>query len=132
MKTYKQLKAEHQAEMNKFEGIFFAFNVEQFYAKLQEMNCSEADVTRLFAGGFILKSRVKAYLAMTDRQKKEMSALKKDTKALKDALTYELNNHEYCYTCDVKPALDALNLKKEDVPTAVLNAAIKATYKEAC
>jgi hypothetical protein len=62
---------------------------------------------------------------------KEMEELKKDNKSLLKAIVYELNNHEYCYTGDVEPALSALNLKIEDVPSDILKKATKLAYKEA-
>ncbi len=40
----------------------------------------------------------------------EMKAALKEPDFLLDALVYELNNHEYCYTGDTGPALDALGL----------------------
>ena len=126
MKTYNQIKKDHQDEMNSFTGIFFAFSNDQFKEGVEKVGASEANpVVRIAGGGFLLKNRVKAFKDMLARHDEDRKALRKDRKTLLEALIYELRNHEYGYTRDVEPALEALDLKIEDVPADILAKAKK-------
>ena len=59
-----------------------------------------------------------------------MKDLKKDEKELINAIAYELNNHEYGYTGDIEPALEALGLTKDEVNTDIIKKAIRLTFVE--
>lgn len=130
--THAGLKAKHREEMNGFEGIFFAFSNEQFAEGMAKVGLADNEtdkIYKLIAGGFILKTRSKAFREMLDRHDAEMKAFRKDQKNLFDALVYELKNHEYCITYDVSDALNALGLTKDDIDTAMLKRACKASLE---
>jgi hypothetical protein len=126
MKTYNQIKADHQKEMSLFEGIFFAFSNDQFKEGVKKVGASKDNpIVKIGAGGFILKNKVKAFKDMLARHEAERKQIRKDRKVLLEALVYELRNHEYGYTYDIEPALEALDLKIEDVPANILKKAKK-------
>ena len=126
MTTYYELKKQHSDELNAFEGIFFAFNNEQFAEGMIKIGLSPDDTIEIYslgAGSYILKTRIKDFKDMFKRHDNEKKALKKDRQLLLDALVYELCNHEYCITGDVSDALAALELKIEDIDPDILKKA---------
>jgi len=126
MKTYNQIKKDHQDEMNSFTGIFFAFSNDQFKEGVEKVGASKDNpVVKIGSGGFLLKDRVQAFKDMLAKHEAERKQIRKDRKVLLEALIYELRNHEYGYTRDVEPALEALDLKLEDVPADILAKAKK-------
>lgn len=128
MKNYNELKKQHHDELNAFEGIFFAFDNKQFAEGMAKVGLSPEDTKQIFsmgAGGYMLKTRAKAWSEMIKRQKAEMKELRKNKKELLNSIVYELKNHEYCITYDVTDALRALNLQKSDVPKDILKKACK-------
>lgn len=117
METYQELKKRQQAEVNNFEGIFFAFNEGQFQEGMKE-------IISLGAGGYIRKDRHTAFIAMFKRHTQEKIERAKEEKFLLDSLIYELGNHEFCITLDVTDALDALGYTKEEIDPKVLKKAM--------
>ena len=131
--THAGLKAKHSEEMNAFEGIFFAFSTEQFIEGMEKIGLQKDqthEIYKLMAGGFILKSRSKAFREMLDRHEAEMKAFRKDQKNLLNALVYELRNHEYCITYDASDALRSLGLERGDVDEALLKKACKLSLED--
>jgi len=131
--THAGLKAKHREEMNAFEGIFFAFSTEQFIEGMEKIGLQKDqthEIYQLMAGGFILKSRSKAFREMLDRHEAEMKAFRKDQKNLLDALIYELRNHEYCITYDPADALRDLGLERSEIDEAMLKKACKAALQD--
>lgn len=125
--NYQSLKARQAEELNKFEGIFFAFNNEQFAEGMQKIRLTVEDTSKIYslgAGGYIRKDKSAEFNAMFKRHAEEKKKRKQDEKFLVDALAYELRNHEYCITYDTRDALDALGLRKEDIDPKVLKEAI--------
>jgi len=124
--NYRSLKTKHQQSIEDFEGIFYAFTNEQFKEGLKKVNLSEGEENKLFklgSGSFILKDRKKDLEDLLLSNKKELRENLKDEKFLLNALRYELSNHEYSYSGDIYPALDALSLKLEDIPSEILREA---------
>lgn len=124
--TYQALKARHSDELNKFEGIFFAFSNDQFKEGMEKIGLTVADTSKIFslgAGGYILKNKSADFNAMFKRHAEEKRQRKQEEKFLLDALAYELRNHEYCITYDPSDALDALGLSKEDVDPKIMKQA---------
>lgn len=120
MEDYQTLKARQAEELNDFTGIFFAFSNKQFKEGMESVGLTEKDTDKIYslgAGGFILKERSQAFGDMFDKHAKERDELKTNRKLLVDALVYELQNHEYGYTGDTAPALEALGLEEvaEDI-----------------
>jgi hypothetical protein len=120
--TYNEMKSRQEAEMNAFDGIFFAFNKKQFEKGIKKVGASPTNkVVKIEAGGFILKKRITAFKALLQRHKEERKKHRANKKNLLDALIYELNNHEYVITGNPQDALNALGLTLEDVPNNLLN-----------
>tara|TARA_R100000329_G_scaffold146612_2_gene133291 strand:+ start:967 stop:1380 length:414 start_codon:yes stop_codon:yes gene_type:complete len=133
METYKKLSNRHSKELHDFEGMFFAFNNDQYLEGIKKLKISEktAHETMIPYGGgaFIFKDRVYDLKELTDRQKEERENAFKNDKFLMDALVYELLNHEYCITYDEQDALDALGLSVEEVPSHIMINATREAIK---
>lgn len=129
--SYQAMKQRQQKEVNEFEGVFFAFNKEQLKEGFERVGLSVDNkddfklIYSIGAGGYILKTRSKAFLAMFERHKEEKLSLRKQEKSLLDALVYELRNHEYCITYTTEDALSALGYAKEDIEPSLLKKACK-------
>ena len=131
--TYSALKAKHRDELNQFEGVFFAFSNEQFAEGMEKIGLAKTDTDKIYqlpGGGFILKTRTKAFGDMFKRHDAEMKAFRKEQKNLFDSLVYELRNHEYCITYDESDALNALGISRDEVDQALLKKACKEALEE--
>ena len=118
---YRQMKEHQQEEVNTFP-MFFAFSNEQFERGMERLGLNVGDthlVYRIGGGGIIRRSDAEAFSAMFDRHEAERrTAIDADTTGkgyVYDMFCYELANHEYGYTGDAEPALDALGLSFSDV-----------------
>ena len=113
--NYRQFKENQQKELNKFP-LGCAFDKAQLIKMKEELPLKGDSDKYLSIGGgcFIRKSDEKAFDELNEKLSKE----KKEfiTCNFYDAVLYELNNHEYCYTRDYDEALEALNLKYEGFP----------------
>ena len=129
--SYQDLKRTHAEELNAFEGIFFAFSDEQFTEGMAKIGYTDQEnlkdkILSLGAGGYIRKDRSAAFGAMFDRHAEERKQIKAEEKILLEALTYELQNHEYCITGDTSDALNALGYTREEIPADILRKACRA------
>ncbi|MGM1023225.1 MAG: DUF7659 family protein [Bacillota bacterium] len=118
---YLTLKRKHQEEWNNFP-MAFAFNDSQFEVAMSELGLTVTDTDKIYSiggGGFIRKTDSAALSEMAVRHNKEMKeAIDSDLTGegfIFDMFDYELANHEYSYTWDVEPTLDALGLTVEEV-----------------
>ena len=127
--TYNDLKAAHAKQLNSFDGIFFAFSDDQFAEGMAKLGLkpteAKGNIFSMGHGGYMLKTKAKAWAEMCKRQSIEMRQLRKDKKEFLKSLVYELKNHEYNVTYDATDALAALELHKDDVPKALLAKACK-------
>lgn len=124
------MKQRHSEEFGKFDGLFFAFNTDQFKEGIEKIGLNEGEkVVSIGAGGYLKKSRVNDFNALMDKHKKERTALRKDKKKLIDALVYELDNHEFNYSGDPEDAVLAVGYTMDTIPNDILNKAIKQTRK---
>lgn len=123
MSRYTELKRKQQEEVNNFP-MFFAFNKEQLTEGLKKFNVAENEMNKLVsigAGGFILKSDVKAFNDMFRRHKAELKTArqidkdKDGTGFIYDMFYNELNNHGYSYTHDETETIEALGLTLEEI-----------------
>lgn len=132
METYQDLKIRQAKELNEFEGIFFAFNNEQFAEGMEKVGLIEdaKQIYSLGAGGYIRKDRSKDFSAMFRRHAEEKKTRKQEEKFLFDSLVYELKNHEYCITLDTSDAINALGYKKEDIDPGILRKAVAEAMEE--
>ncbi len=127
MENYQEIKARHSKEFGEFEGVFFAFSNEQLAEGLEKVGLAKDDhksIVSIGYGGYLRRDRVTAYAELFNSQKAEMTAFKKDQKALVDALAYELANHEYCITGDPTDALNRLGYTRESIPDNVFKKAV--------
>ena len=134
MESYRELKEKQSKELNDFQGIFFAFNNNQFREGMQSIGLKENEKDKIYSfsntGGFILKEKSKALHNILDRHSAELKQRQKDEKFLINSLVYELNNHEYCITYDVTEALNTLGLEEKDIPAGILKKACKIALNQ--
>ncbi|MBQ8206404.1 MAG: hypothetical protein IJZ77_02995 [Bacilli bacterium] len=121
MNLYRVLKARHQKEVNEFP-ISFAFSEKQFEEGMRKLGLHPSETNKVYsigAGGFIRKSDSKAFDEMFKRHNDEMkNAIAQDKTGagfIKDMFVYEMGNHEFDYTGDLEPVLDALDLTFKDI-----------------
>ena len=123
MNQYRVLKEKHQKEINDFP-LMFAFSKKQFAEGMEKLGLKETDTDKIIsigAGGYMKKSDEKAFddiLARHEAERKE--AINNDidgTGYILDMFSYELSNHEYCYTGDISDTLDCLRYTREEIKT---------------
>ena len=116
MNIYEELKNKQQAEFNNFP-IKFAFSEQQLKQGLEELGVDSADdvIGVGNGGGFIRKSDEKAFNDMLERLDSEHKKMLDNPKYVVDMFKYELANHEYGYTFDLEPTLEACGLTIEEV-----------------
>lgn len=119
--TYTALKQKHQEEVNNFP-MGFAFSKKDLEEEMAKLGLTATDTDKVVSiggGGFIRKTDSKALGEMSSRHKKEMKdAIDNDTIGdgfIFDMFAYELANHEYGYTGEIEPALDALGLTIDEI-----------------
>lgn len=118
---YLTLKQKHQEEVNNFPMVF-AFSNEQFKEGMEKLGLTATDTDKVCSiggGGFIRKEDSNSLSEMFSRHTNEkQEAMSNDPTGdgyILDMFDYELGNHEYSYTWDVEPTLDALGLTMDDV-----------------
>lgn len=112
---YRELKEKQQAEFNNFP-IKFAFSREQEQRGLEELGLRSVDeAIGIGGGGFIRESDKQAFYDMLNRLDKEHTQMLDNPKYVVDMFKYELANHEYGYTFDLEPTLEACGLTIEEV-----------------
>ena len=118
---YAILSDRQQAEVNAFP-LMFAFSQKQFDEGMARWGLKPTDTDKILSiggGGYVRKSDRDALHAMFNRHREEMqAAIDADPTGegfILDMFRYELDNHEYSYTHDLEPALDALGLTWEEV-----------------
>lgn len=119
METYRQMQERHQKEMNGFP-IAFAYSDQQFNDGMRRLGLdpSETDkVVSVFYGAFIRREDRNALMEMFERHSKEErdAFIKNEDDWAYHAFRYELANHEYSYTCDYEPALEACGFTLEEL-----------------
>lgn len=122
MNQYRVLKDRQQAEVNAFP-FMFAFSQKQFdEGMVERLGLKPTDTHLILSighGGYIRKADRDAMWAMLDRHAAEMQAAVDADETgegfVLDMFEYELDNHEYSYTWDLEPSLDALGLTQEQV-----------------
>ena len=130
MTNYKDLIERQQQEVNAFP-LGFAFSDKQFGEMMEKWGLKPTDTHKIYrlpwCGCFVQKKDAEARHVMFDRHAKERKqAIAEDldgTGYIYQMFAYELANHEYGYTYNIEPALDACGLSVEDVQQ---NQALKA------
>lgn len=122
MNQYRILKDRQQAEVNAFP-FMFAFSQKQFdEGMVSRLGLQPTDthlILSIGGGGYIRKTDRDALHEMLQRHSDEMqAAIDADETGegfVLDMFEYELDNHEYSYTWDLEPTLDALGLTPDEV-----------------
>lgn len=124
MNEYRILKDRQQEEFNNFP-LGFAFSKSQFEEMFKKWGLnanSKKDIEKvahLYAGAYIRKSDVPAYIEMANKHDKELKdAIAADTTGegfIFQMFLYELDNHEFGYTGDTSDTLDALGYTADEV-----------------
>lgn len=119
METYRQMQARHQKEMNDFP-IAFAYDEKQFNDGMNKLGLdpSETDkVVSVFYGAFIRKEDHPALMEMFERHTREErdAFVRNEDDWAYHAFRYELANHEFSYTGDYEPALEACGFTLEEL-----------------
>lgn len=124
---YLQFKAEREKEISNFP-MFFAFSEEQFKQGLLKLGATTKEIFSIGAGGYIRKSDGDKLFEMTNENDRRFKELMQEPDFAFSAFLYELHNHEYTYTWEIEPALDALGLKFDEIKkdSILLNALVKA------
>lgn len=134
METYLEMKARHQKEVELFP-MAFAFNNEQFKEGMEKLGLDAKDTQKVLSiggGGFIRRTDSDAFGAMFDRIHAEKAEARKNSDYLFEMFSYELANHEYCYTWDLTDTLRSLGLTLEEIKAnAQLNDALIKAIDEA-
>lgn len=119
--AYRALKDKQQKEVNEFPFIF-AFSQAQLEKGMKEKGLDPSETDKLGSMGvgcFYLKKDKDKLKEMMSRQEKEMKdAIDADETGegfIYDMFLFELANHEYGYTYDLEPTLDALGLTLKEV-----------------
>lgn len=128
---YVELKNKQETEFNSFP-IKFAFSKEQEEKGLEELGLASADeAIGIGGGGFIRKSDKQAFFDMLKRFDKEHKEMLNNSKYVVDMFRYELANHEYGYTLDLEPTLEACGLTEEDIENnLILKKGLAAALEE--
>ena len=118
---YAEVKNKHQERVNKFPMKFF-FSEKQFEEAMNGLGFTKDETNKVLSipgGGIIRKTDAEAYRKMFEEieleEKRNIEADKDGTGYIADMFEYELNNHEYGYTYNAEPALEALGLTFEQV-----------------
>lgn len=119
MNKYAELKNKLQKEFDEFP-FGFAFSNEQFEKMKEELGVKDnSELISIGAGGFIRKTDEKALDELINGKEKRMKeAIASDPTGegfIKDMFLYELANHEYCITYDLRDTLEALDLTINEV-----------------
>lgn len=110
IRTNTEMKKAHQEEVNAFP-MMFAFSKEQFEAGYKKIAGDSGEkVVHIGAGCYILKSKVKEYIAMIDRHEAERKQLRKDKTQLKNMFLEAMSNLEYCISEDDEEIFDYVGI----------------------
>lgn len=134
METYLQLKERQAKEFNNFP-MFFAFNDKQFKEGMEKLGLEPSNTTSLCTiggGSYMKRTDFENFKAMSTKNTKELNfSMRNDYTFAYDMFNHELSNHEYCYTYDTTPTLEALGLSNDDVlNNEILEKALKNAIVE--
>ena len=119
---YRDLRNKQAAEVNAFP-MFFAFSDKQFAEGMEKLGLGPEDTDKIYrlgnTGGYYRKSDASELRDMFARHEREFrESIEADTTGdgfIFEMFNYELANHEYNYTRDPGPTLDALGLSLDEI-----------------
>lgn len=108
--TYKEYRNLKQKEINELP-LLFAFSGEQVGKILEEKNCTAEDLFSVPAinGCLVHKDDVEEVRTYFSK-KSDLKERLKDKEFFKEALEYELRNHEFGYTWDFTDTFEVLDI----------------------
>ena len=115
---YLELRKRQEQAITDFDGIFYAFNKNQFEEGMIKVGLNMDDtkeILSLGAGGYIVKDKRKQFERIFEHYSKTLKEQLKKKDFLLDALTYELQNHEFCITYSFEQTFDALGITLDDI-----------------
>ncbi len=121
MNQYAALRKEQEKEIDAFP-FMWAFSQKQFEEGMAKLGLEPTDTDKIYSignGGYIRKTDAKRMGEMFTRHTEQMqAAINADPTGegfVADMFLYEMDNHEYSYTHDIEPVLEALGLTAEEV-----------------
>lgn len=133
--TYQEMKKRQQEEVNAFP-MAFAFGKTQLAEGMRKLGLQPGDtdqVVPIGGGGFVRKTDAEALRQMFRfhrlERKSAMDADQTGNGFLLEMFRCELADHEYGYTRDAEPALDALGITVEDLAG---NERLMRAFQKAC
>lgn len=135
--NYQELKLKLRNPLDNFQGLFFAFSKSQFKEGMESIGLTETDKDKIYSigsGGFLLKTKEKDFNELFDNTNKALKEFLQVPENIKEALIYELKNHEYCINYELEPTLNALGLNEEEIDKDILREAclIAAGREDLC
>jgi hypothetical protein len=111
--TFGQLRKENEEKRNSIltnNGVFFAFNTEQFNEGKAKLNLQEGDkIVSIGLGGYMPKTKVDKFLKEMEDLNTEFRKYIIDNNLKDTEILYHLSNHECFYTGDIEYAINATN-----------------------
>lgn len=115
---YCEFKERQSKRFNAFP-LKAAFGDKQFKEMLSEWNLTDSKedlrkICPLVGGTYILMKDLNDFNALVDSLNEEKSVYLKDDENLRDALIYEMDNHECGYTWRFTDAIEALGFETDE------------------
>lgn len=110
---YAELKQKHSEQLSQIP-FFAAFDKETFNKKLKDLGLTISEVASVGYSCFLPLKDKHLWINHWQTVEREMTEAMQNDDFMIDAIRYELGSHEYCYTWDYQPALDALSLDIDD------------------
>ena len=118
---YDAMKERHTKELSDFP-VKYAFGKEQFEEAMRSLGLEPTDTDKVVStpcGGIVRKTDAIAYRDLFKRWDKEQEdAITADTTGdgfIFDMFDSELSNHEFTYTWEIEPTIDALGYTLENI-----------------
>lgn len=109
--TFAQLRKqteEKRSEILTNNGVFFAFNTEQFNEGKAKLTLQDSDkIVSIGLGGYMPKANVDKFLKETEDLNAEFRKYIVDNDLKDSEILHHLSNHECFYTGDLQDAIDA-------------------------
>ena len=113
--NYAEMLDFNRQEVEAFP-LFYAFTDEALNEGMQRLGVDNFnDICKVGWATFIQKTDFNAYVEMIEQQQARKEEAFKDDSFLKNALIYELFNHEYSYTLEPESAIEALGFQMQEI-----------------
>lgn len=113
--TYAEMLDFNRQEVEAFP-LFYAFTDEALEEGMQRLGVdSFEEICKVGWATFIRKTDFNDYVEMIEQQQARKEEALKDPLFLKNALIYELFNHEYAYTLEPESAIEALGFQMQEI-----------------